>query len=136
MAPRKEIIMQEQTIHQNNSFQEIDENSDSVVDVNGIFCNAENLLSICSSSAFAGFYERFKERTLKKGIALVESSKEISEMIKENGTSVRLMNPGKPWIRGQLRIRVLLEFSPDLPESNEINDPKKPLTLDDLRENS
>jgi len=49
----------------------------------------------------------------------------------DGGVYCEILQPGKNWQEGKLRIKVTLEFCPDEPEIEEIKEPESP--LDDLR---
>ena len=49
----------------------------------------------------------------------------------DGGVYCEILQPGKNWQKGKVRIKVTLEFCPDEPEIEEIKEPESP--LDDLR---
>lgn len=50
----------------------------------------------------------------------------------KEGLKARVLEPGKKWVAGTIRLRLVVEFIPDEPENNGTTD-KSVSTLDDIR---
>ena len=50
----------------------------------------------------------------------------------EEGIIAEILEPGKKWVKGMIRLHLALEFIPDEPENNGTSD-KSVSTLDDIR---
>ncbi len=50
----------------------------------------------------------------------------------KEGIEAKILEPGKKWVKGIIRLRLVVEFSPDEPENNGTSN-KIVSTLDDIR---
>ena len=85
------------------------------------------------------------KRVAKDGSSSYQSSKEFAKQVLEpirdncypqelckQGIKAEILEPGKNWITGAIRLRLVVEFIPDEPENNGKSD-KFGSTLDDIR---
>ena len=67
-----------------------------------------------------------------KFVKIVTNSNAKSEDFLEKEIKAGVLEPGKKWVAGTIRLRLVVEFSPDEPEKNGTSD-KSVSTLDDIR---
>ncbi len=110
-------------------FVEIDKSSlNSVIDIGGRLVYLQEFIKSCREVAYENYGSRLSASLSNRGISV--SPNNLYQITNKEGISAKLLHPGAPLTSGKVRVRLLVEFEPDLSD-DKTNLSDSP--LDDLR---